>query len=306
MIDELMMRRRRSWLNLDILIISGVGLSRSVSVIIIINQSSSQIITSSHHHINATEVPMMSKNEESESGGLQAQAASTSSTTSTLESLVASPLFLFNKGSESQQMAQAQEKLGVSVAGSIFIKKIAVKDEDEKAAAAANKRARAPDLAEETENPKKKAKGKAKAKSKAKAKASAEQNVIETGTAEDLAADIVMPSTGGQRQRKWLDDLLSAVRKAAFGGKDVNKKFDSYNSTPRAIAISQALGSALRFAFTGSIVINGKLQKEWSKVGPGLLDCSFLVSCFVDDFDLLDSLIRFFLLVVFCGTVCSQ
>ena len=201
------------------------------------------------------------------------QATSTmSSSSSTLDSLVSSPMFIFNKGSESQLMAQAQEKLAVNVAGSIFVKKIANDEGAAAAAAGPKKRARAPDFPDES-NPKKKAKAKPKTKAKAKAKAGLGGGEVET--AADLEADVCMPITGGHRQRKWLDDLLASVRKAAFTGSSSNDKFEPYNSSLRAVAVSQALGAALRFAFNGSININGKLMKEWSKAGLGTANTVF-------------------------------
>eukprot|EP00438_Fugacium_kawagutii_P035641 Skav208357 [mRNA] locus=scaffold1964:312945:315711:+ [translate_table: standard] len=185
--------------------------------------------------------------------------------TSTLEAIVALPLYLFSKGTESQQMAQAHEKLSVSVAGSIFVKKIAKTDDDAGAGAAAKKRARAPDLADDGDDaahPSKRAKAKAKAKVKAKAKAkgkAANENDGDAETAEDLEADVIMPMTGGQRQRKWLDDLLSCIHRAVGPGMD---PFEEYGSTARSTVISQAIGVGLRFAFTGSIHINGKLAPD--------------------------------------------
>ena len=191
---------------------------------------------------------------------------STANPSTALESLAA-PVFIFSKGPESQQMAQAQEKLSVNVAGSVFVKKIskATANTDRDDDALTKKRARAPDLAEEAQNPKKKPKAKAKAKGKGKSKGGCDDGATET--AEDLQADVVMPNTGGHRQRKWLDDLLAAVRKAAlFTDKEkINQKFDAYGSTAVGNIIAQAIGVGLRFAFMGSIQINGKTLKEWSK-----------------------------------------
>ncbi|CAK9059198.1 unnamed protein product [Durusdinium trenchii] len=167
--------------------------------------------------------------------------------------------------------ASAQEKLGVIMAGSIFVKKVV------KAASAVTapvegqgtkrKAASLPDF-----QPKKAAK--AKAKGKAKAKATARPGPDSVGgveTAEDLEADIVMPATGGHRQRKWLDDVLSAVKKAsALPGESVSDGFESYGSSSRSIAIAQAIQVSLRFAFTGGIQLNGKYQKDWSKVRPAI------------------------------------
>lgn len=152
------------------------------------------------------------------------------------------------------------------MAGSIFVKKVV------KAASAVTapvegqgtkrKAASLPDF-----QPKKAAK--AKAKGKAKAKATARPGPDSVGgveTAEDLEADIVMPATGGHRQRKWLDDVLSAVKKAsALPGESVSDGFESYGSSSRSIAIAQAIQVSLRFAFTGGIQLNGKYQKDWSK-----------------------------------------
>ncbi|CAJ1398472.1 unnamed protein product [Effrenium voratum] len=96
------------------------------------------------------------------------------------------PLYVFNRGSESQLMAQAQEKLNCIVAGAIFVRKIAPGKPARKNAAAADG---------------------------------------EEEQAADLEADIVMPMTGLQ-PRLIIASAISLALRFAFGnGITINNKF---------------------------------------------------------------------------------
>lgn len=173
-------------------------------------------------------------------------------------SLASRPVYIFVKGADSQLMVQAQEKLTCNIAGSIFVQKI-TKASAPTEEGASKKRARVPDLEEAAASGKKKRTGKAKAKPAPKRAAKESDKFAEAQ--EDLEANVSMPLTGGQRQRKWLDDVLAAVRRAI--GAEIKIEWESQTTS----VVCKALAVALRFAFCGGVNFAGKYFKEWSKAG---------------------------------------
>ncbi|CAJ1438320.1 unnamed protein product [Effrenium voratum] len=132
-----------------------------------------------------------------------------------LSKFCAAPLYVFNRGSESQLMAQAQEKLNCIVAGAIFVRKIAP-GKPEPSEAASKKRAR---------------------KNAAAADGEEEQ-------AADLEADIVMPMTGGLQPRLIIASAISLALRFAFGnGITINNKFMKDWSKVRPMLQSLARGA---------------------------------------------------------------
>ncbi|CAJ1462289.1 unnamed protein product, partial [Effrenium voratum] len=144
-----------------------------------------------------------------------------------LSKFCAAPLYVFNRGSESQLMAQAQEKLNCIVAGAIFVRKIAP-GKPEPSEAASKKRARAPDLEP--------------ADAEARKNAAAADG--EEEQAADLEADIVMPMTGGLQPRLIIASAISLALRFAFGnGITINNKFMKDWSKVRPMLQSLARGA---------------------------------------------------------------
>ena len=194
------------------------------------------------------------------------------------------PPYHFVKGPESAMMIEAREKILCPISGSIFVKKLLQKQRKNQpmsslmevgdmASGVSVKRPKAPDLTDEPEakKPKKGAKAGAKSKSKSKAKAKASAAPIIEENEDSLQADIVdCGELGITRPRTWIDDVLVAIYKTfSFCNVDMAEAMTAKN-TPVSLhsTVGSLLSICLEFAFSGSVIWNGRPVKEWSKLRP--------------------------------------
>ena len=173
--------------------------------------------------------------------------------------------YLFKKGPESTAVSEATERLTCPVAGATYIRKLL--DAQAASEAPAKKRARCPEL-DAAEKPAKKAKAKAKGKAKPKAKSGAKASLQEGETETVLEEDVTfamesatMPE--GCRQRLWLDDLLAAMRRC-MTGPFAGEGLDTWLRQEGGV-FPTLVSYGLEFALTGSVRLQKKVVKEWSK-----------------------------------------
>ncbi|CAE7246052.1 unnamed protein product, partial [Symbiodinium sp. CCMP2456] len=166
--------------------------------------------------------------------------------------------WLLTRGPDSKEMQDLEVKLFTAIAGAPFVSKLGQK--------------RGPDpkpskvkAAVIEEEPEKKAKGKAKSKAKAKAgkrKAQGDDDMAEPSTA--LQGPVEFEE--GTRPRRWLDDLLGALITANYG----KPLMYPWNS-PAGQLTRMLISYGLEFALTGSLTLNKKIFKDWSKAASNII-----------------------------------
>ena len=161
--------------------------------------------------------------------------------------------WLLTKGPDSKDMSEVEIKLCTAIAGAPFVSKLNPKKTDAKAS-----KVKAAAI-EEEEGKKQSAKGKAKSKAKAKSgkrKAQGGDDMVESSST--LQGPIEHDE--GSRPRRWLDDLLGALVTANYG-RQLNHPWKS----PEGQLTRALISYGLEFGLTGTLSMNKKTFKDWSK-----------------------------------------
>jgi hypothetical protein len=189
------------------------------------------------------------------------------------------PPFLYHKASNST-LADAEEAILTKIAGSVSVKKI-----KSQSTPGPKKRLppKAPDLEmTETEIDRKKrklAKASAKAPTSSSSKKARETSALQETEFEE---QVVMETTGGVRDKLWLDDCIGSIEfiltkhKKSFSDTDQaaqapsaegerNETADEHEQAHMTTMVAAVFAIAMEFALTRKTILNGKPLKLWSQ-----------------------------------------